>query len=515
MSLLSKLPQIMEAGREAYLEAKQSAGAFGSEAAFRLTESLGNRKEAGRIHDTFPARKDSGGTSENIPARKEPSGIHENILARGDNLPFMKFLAKEKGLEGKIDLIYIDPPFFSKTDYGSEIKLTGEGVAKIPAIRQKAYHDTWNDGLEEYLSMLIPRLYFMKDLLSEEGSFWIHLDWHAAHYVKVVLDEIFGEKNFVNEIIWHYKSGGVSKRAFAKKHDTLLFYAKSKNYYFAPRQEKSYNRDFKPYRFKGVKEYRDELGWYTMVNRKDVWLLDMVGRTSAERTGYVTQKPETLIERILESCTKEGALCADFFGGSGTMAAAADRLGRRWISCDIGRLAAINSHKRLAQQGAAYDFYEETEGEDGKAGSTNGEPGSFGGKAGSSGGEPGTSGRGDGALRAEVSMTPTGFSDTFMLRVRLLDYQMDPKAPIPVEEKYIPLIRKYMKENPLSLLAYWSVDCHYEAPVIHPEAFFCKERDSIKPVYETIGTDFGPVGIKAVDIFGNSVLLIIEKESIK
>ena len=119
--------------------------------------------------------------------------------------------------------------------------------------------------------MLTIRLLMMKDLLAEKGSIWLHLDWHAVHYVKIIMDEIFGEENFINEIIWHYKSGGASKRRFARKHDTLLFYSKSKDYYFLAQKEKSYNRDYKPYRFKGVKEYRDEFGWYTMVNRKDVW----------------------------------------------------------------------------------------------------------------------------------------------------------------------------------------------------------------------------------------------------
>lgn len=103
------------------------------------------------------------------------------------------------------------------------------------------------------------------------------------------MDEIFGEDNFVNEIIWHYKSGGSGKRHFSRKHDTILVYSKTKKYYFLPDKEKSYNRGFKPYRFKGVKEYKDDMGWYTMVTMKDVWNVDMVGRTSSERTGYATQ----------------------------------------------------------------------------------------------------------------------------------------------------------------------------------------------------------------------------------
>lgn len=479
MGLLGRLPEILEKGKIAYLEARDEC----RPSSFVLTESF--------------LRRNVLASGDGEKAENEPSG-GDNILARGDNLSFMNFLATAKRLEGKIDLIYIDPPFFSRSDYGAEIKLTGYNKTTIPAIRQKAYADTWDDGIEGYLSMLIPRLFFMKDLLSEEGSIFVHLDWHAAHYVKVILDEIFGEKNFINEIIWHYKSGGVSKRTFARKHDTMLLYAKSKNYYFSPMQEKSYNRAFKPYRFKGVKEYRDELGWYTMVNRKDVWMLDMVGRTSAERTGYVTQKPEALIERILESCTKEGGLCADFFGGSGTMAAVADRMGRRWISCDIGKLATIHSHKRLMQQGAVYDLYEENS--EGIATKIESEPAA----------------KEAGRIQAQVSLISTGLSDTKKLRIELLNYELHEDASIPVGKEDLPMIRKALQEDPLSLVAYWSVDCHYRAPVLRPVAFFCKERNSIEAVYETIGKEFGPVGIKVVDIFGNSTILeITEFEDIQ
>ncbi len=454
MSLLNKIPKIMEGSREIYLKAKEEL----QREDYYLTESF-----------KFENKSDKG---------------LDNILAKAENLSFMKFLSEEKGLADSIDLIYIDPPFFSKTNYKTEIKLMGKDNLKIPALRQSAYPDIWAGGIEEYLCMLIPRLLFMKDLLKQDGSIWIHLDWHASHYVKVILDEIFGEKNFINEIIWHYKSGGASKRSFAKKHDTLLFYSKSKDYYFKPMQEKSYNRGFKPYRFNGVEEYRDELGWYTMVNRKDVWLIDMVGRTSTERTGYVTQKPEALIERILESCTKKGDLCADFFGGSGTMAAAADRMGRRWISCDISKPAFMNSQKRLVRRGACFDVYE-------ASGQSEG-----------------------GVISAEAAVTSTGLSDTKMLKVKLLDYQINPEIPMPVEEKYMPEIKRIMEKDPLSLLAYWSVDCCYEGPVLKPRAFFSRDRLSLESSYETIGTDFGSVGIKTMDLFGNSSFFQI-KPSVK
>lgn len=155
-------------------------------------------------------------------------------------------------------------------------------------VKQFAYNDVWESGIAEYLKMFCVRAFFMRELLAEEGAIWVHLDWHAVHYVKMFMDEIFGKENFINEIIWTYKSGGSTRRSFARKHDNILFYGKSKNYYFVPKKEKSYNRGLRPYRFKNIREFKDDIGWYTMVNRKDVWHIDMVGRTSKERTGYAT-----------------------------------------------------------------------------------------------------------------------------------------------------------------------------------------------------------------------------------
>ena len=347
-------------------------------------------------------------------------------------------------------------------------------------MKQKAYSDTWEAGMEEYLKMLSVRLMLMRDLLSVDGSIFVHLDWHSVHYVKILMDEIFGERNFINEIIWHYKSGGASKKRFARKHDTILFYSKTDKYYFIPNKEKSYNRGYKPYRFKGVKEYKDETGWYTMVNRKDVWQLDMVGRTSAERTGYVTQKPETLIQRILESCTKKGDICADFFGGSGTMASAADKMDRRWISCDIGRLATISSHKRLINGGACYSLYEEIEK---------------------------TFVEGKGELKADIALKPDLISDKMHLRVELTGYRPHSLENLPVQDKFISIIEKILSVDPLQFIAYWSVDCNYKGGINRPDIYLCRDIKGIDTVYEAIGHSFGPVLIKAVDIFGNSVTL--------
>ena len=284
-------------------------------------------------------------------ALTEELGASENMLALGDNAGFMKHLLDggdgAESLRGRIRQIYIDPPFFSKASYDAVIKLQSpEGDT---AVRHRAYEDVWKEGMADYLKMLGTRLFLMYDLLADEGTIWVHLDWHGVHYVKILLDEIFGEKNFINEIIWTYKSGGSSKKHFARKHDTILVYSKTDKYYLALPKEKSYNRGFKPYRFKGVEEFQDERGWYTMVNMKDVWSIDMVGRTSAERTGYATQKPEALLERILTAGSREGDICADFFCGSGTLGAAAGKLKRRWICCDDGPLAEAAAMKRLSR----------------------------------------------------------------------------------------------------------------------------------------------------------------------
>ncbi len=264
----------------------------------------------------------------------------------GDNQDVMKYLLKCERLRGQIDQIYIDPPFFSKANYDANVRVKDEsGKEKI--VRKRAYEDVWDEGMGEYLTMLGSRLMLMRDLMSERGTIWVHLDWHGVHYVKVLLDEIFGEKNFINEIIWTYKSGGSSKSHFARKHDSILVYSKTPKYYLNVPKEKSYNRDFKPYKFKGVTEYQDEMGWYTMVNMKDVWQIDMVGRTSKERNGYATQKPEALLERIILAGSKEGDLVADFFCGSATLAAVCEKNHRRWICADSSEVAIASAKSRL------------------------------------------------------------------------------------------------------------------------------------------------------------------------
>ncbi|MDR3365331.1 MAG: site-specific DNA-methyltransferase, partial [Clostridiales Family XIII bacterium] len=285
-------------------------------------------------------------------SRPGPGGppAQGNLLLLGDNLALMAALAEQAGagIRAPLGLVYMDPPYFTNRDHEARLKVRTESGVSV--VKAQAFSDIWTamdaDGgragaMESYLAMLTPRLIAARELLAGDGALWLHLDRRAVHYAKVMADAVFGDADcLVNEVVWSYKSGGSSTKRFANKHDTLLFYAKNKRKYkFFPQEEKSYNRALKPYRFKGVKEYRDDHGWYTIVNMKDVWEIPMVGRTAAERTGYATQKPEALLERIVLACTEAGDACLDPFGGSGTLAAVCARHGRGWICIDENPMA--------------------------------------------------------------------------------------------------------------------------------------------------------------------------------
>ena len=285
--------------------------------------------------------------------------VQVSELHLGDNLGYMKDLLK-RGYAGCFRLIYIDPPFFTRSSFNASLNVR-DSAGSSHKVHHLAYDDKFDRDLAYYIENMTVRLLLMRELLADDGLMWVHLDWHSAHYIKLVLDELMGEKNFVNEIIWCYKSGGSGKKHFARKHDTILVYSKTGSYYIDVPKEKSYNRDRKPYRFRGVSEYKDENGWYTMVNMKDVWNIDMVGRTSAERTGYATQKPLELMKRIIEASTEEGDLAGDFFCGSGSLMEAACLTGRAWAGCDSEELAAAMARRRLAKTGAEFRFTREDE----------------------------------------------------------------------------------------------------------------------------------------------------------
>ena len=291
-----------------------------------------------RLFETFQAVP--GSLLETMPEN------NSNRLYKGDNLDVMLSM-REKG--EKLSLVYIDPPFFTKADKDAVVEIDGEKT------KTKAYKDSW-DNMKEYLEMLALRLMVLKDILEDDGLIFVHVDWHAVHHIRLLLDEVFGPERFVNEIIWQYKSGGSTKTRFARKHDNILLYSKTNKYKFNLQMEKSYNRGLKPYRFKGVEEFQDEIGWYTVVNMKDVWTLDMVGRTSGERTGYATQKPEKLMERIILAGSDPGDKVGDFFCGSGSFGVTAAKLGREFVMCDMGDLAIDITKERLIKENISFEY---------------------------------------------------------------------------------------------------------------------------------------------------------------
>ncbi len=272
-----------------------------------------------------------------------------NKLIWGDNKLVMSSLLEK--FAGKINLIYIDPPFATGADFKFRIQV-GEEVEEITKehsiIEEKAYRDTWGKGLDSYLQMMYERLVLMKELLAENGSIYVHLDWHVGHYVKVMMDEIFGYENFRNEVVWNYATGGAGKGEYAKKHDILLFYTKGGNYTFYPervkelRTEKALKRAQIP---KGARINADDI--YKLPT--DVWNIPALNPMEIERLDFFTQKPEALLKRIILASSNPGDLVADFFCGSGTTLAVAEKLGRRWIGCDLSRYAIHLTRKRLLE----------------------------------------------------------------------------------------------------------------------------------------------------------------------
>ena len=280
-----------------------------------------------------------------------------NKLFWGDNLQVLSHLLKE--YRGAIDLIYIDPPFDSKADYVRKVQLKGEKVDGIQQglLEEKQYTDIWEK--DEYLQFMYERLLVMKELLSEKGIFVLHCDWHKNSYLRLIMDEVFGSQNFINEIAWRYFMGGKSKDFFARKHDTLFIYGRTEK---AKLNVKTRERilDYKPTfidenslikEFKGVEvKTKEEKYFYTStVKEDDVWEISGVFNMSKEYSDYPTQKPLALLEKVIEACTDEGDLVADFFMGSGTTQVVAQKLGRKWIGCDINLGAMQITARRLNQ----------------------------------------------------------------------------------------------------------------------------------------------------------------------
>ncbi len=292
------------------------------------------------------------------------SGGWTNKLIWGDNSLILSSLVhgpmrSEIEKAGGLKLVYIDPPFDVGSDFAMDIEVGEDSVKKKPSVVEEvAYRDTWGKGIDSYASMIYSRIRMIHELLASDGAIYVHVDYRTSALVRFILDEIFGQENFVNEIIWSYRSGGASKTAsLPKKHDNILFYKKSANYTITPMMERQYLE--KSFMGSAVDEkgrfYVDTIlrdviegapnivinGEVTAYNTRPVLNL------STERLGYPTQKPEGLLKLLIEIATKEGDLVADFFCGSGTTLAVAEKLNRKWIGTDLGRFAVHTTRKRL------------------------------------------------------------------------------------------------------------------------------------------------------------------------
>lgn len=296
-----------------------------------------------------------------------------NKLIWGDNKLILSSLKngplrKEIEAQGGLKLIYIDPPFDVGADFSMDITIgdedNEESFTKRPSVIEEiAYRDTWGNGTDSFIAMIYERLKLMHDLLSDDGSIYVHCDWRVSAFMRIVLDEIFGKENILNEIIWSYKRYTAKASSYQKMHDTIFYFAKTKdkhifNQVFDEYQETTLKyhkwekdengREFYWKRGNAIetyKIYKNESG----VSANDVWNMPQIGPIGSERqeVGYPTQKPELLINRIIRASSNEGDLVADFFCGSGTTFAVAEKLNRKWIGSDLGKFGIHTSRKRM------------------------------------------------------------------------------------------------------------------------------------------------------------------------
>lgn len=337
--------------------------------------------------------------------KKETVGNNQdgNLVIRGECVSACAYL-KEHGIQ--VDLVYIDPPFASGADYAKKIYLRRNpkvaaaiaqaeqelDIEELKTFEEKMYGDVWDK--EKYLNWMYENLMAIKSVMSETASIYVHLDWHVGHYVKILMDEIFGENRFLNEIVWYYETyQGTVKKYFPRKHDTLFLYTKSDDYTFnlqyGSEVEDSINyKRWKEFIVDGNKIMGNNYPsndsrfmarynkWVRDHNRvpgandvifevksmayNSVWkdIKPVDPKDEGEKLPYITQKPEALLERIISSSSNKDMLVADFFGGSGVTAAVANKLGRRFVHCDIGLNSIQTTRDRLKADGAQFDVLE-------------------------------------------------------------------------------------------------------------------------------------------------------------
>ncbi len=388
-------------------------------------------------------------------------------LIEGDNLSVMAALLPE--WRGRLALMYADPPFMSGKRYAARLGRGEDSRKPEEWLLGEGYDDRWADP-DAYLTMMYERLWLMRELLSERGTLYLHADWHAGHYLRLLLDELFGAEHLLNEIAWVYHGPSPVRRAFNRKHDTILVYTKSDDYVF--------NADAirVPYDDSTVKTFASspKAGFGKVPNLargkvpEDWWYFPVVARLHAERTGYPTQKPEALVERILKASSNEGDWVADFFCGSGTVPVVAERLGRRWLACDISARAIHTTTKRLLKVRAPLEVW-----------STRDEP------------------------DADEYMSVETVCNGRVLEVTLNKY----RAPIPADLR--PRIQRWE-----DLVDYWEIDPDYH------EGVFCSRWQSFhsrtqpglitRATFEVDGLRQRQIAIRLVDVLGRVSRMRIE-----
>lgn len=293
-------------------------------------------------------------------------GDNKLILSSLKNGPLRKQIEDQGGIK----LIYIDPPFDVGADFSMDIEIGDNTLTKKPSVLEElAYRDTWGKGADSFISMIYERLLLMRDLLSKDGSIYVHCDWRVTALIRQVLDEVFGFDKLKNEIIWYFSQGGKGSSYFGKKHNTIWMYGKSNEPFF---NEKAVRLPFTPHKQDSSgKNYGGRMGvdengreyvekWGTGKKKlyryyldegklpEDVWLdIQSIQSAATERVNYPTQKPEALLERIIKASSNEGDLVADFFCGSGTSLAVAEKLKRKWIGTDLGKFSIHTTRKRM------------------------------------------------------------------------------------------------------------------------------------------------------------------------
>ncbi len=404
-----------------------------------------------------------------------------NRLLPGDNLPLMEALLPE--LAGRVDLVYLDPPFLAGREFRAEVRL-GEGGPLLPL---PAYRDVW--APETYLEMLRDRFLLVRELLSETGSLFVHVNWRVGHWVQALLDEVFGpgerrgegRPGFRNEIVWGYGGGGAARDAYRRKHDNLFWYTKGDRWTFHP-QYRPYTEGTRQRGLTAVKGPRYALReegatletWWT-----DPEVQKILSPTAAENRKYPTQKPETLLERIVLGHSDPGDLVADFFAGSGTLAAVADRLGRRWVAADSSPVALWTMIRRLAPAQPNRDVQ------------GNARPGFDVWRTAPLSPAP------PGRVRLERVPQPGG-----QCRVRLAEYR-------PVLPEGVPnAVRERMaRGDGRELVAYWAADTAARGGPFHHGWWSSRSPRGLGLETETPALTPGPARVKVVDLFGTETLV--------